>query len=550
MIGQGDRPQVPRQTGGVREGKPMNNSRGDANKERCPECGGDMVDGKCEECGYEEDDDEVSNARPDQSAAGQSTAIQSAGEAGAEKYAPNKGSLGKAIARAASPITHPIATPVGQARLAIHHPGTFATAAVKSVVHPIKHSADYGIGKPQEYHATAGEAASQRGHFGGEPVFEDTPHDQTLRAAGASMAHPASREHAMGAMDASMAGDSKRAAILHRKSAKEHLNEANQHMMDGNKEQADAHLQAAAMHHRAAAHHMGCQGMARNTEAQTTQTTQTPPTTTTKVKKPQEVKSTMPNLNRKNVIDFIVVNCDCAPTGGAEATRNMLKQKTNEELIGLKSKLLGLITANAKAEGSFADTKGGGGKGMMAGGKGHGADDEVTYEEDEDDSTEEEPEKAEDAFTGKNNTATANQRSGPMTREEWMASAPPEIREVVRNAEANDNREKLDLHRRITMIANSQPQNRKALILNELQGIKTKKGLQKLLGLVMPVDGVTANEEEAQQVYLGAGAPQSSLTDNQAQDDILVSPTINWAEEHSDARNGKARQATTVSSGR
>lgn len=136
-----------------------------------------------------------------------------------------------------------------------------------------------------------------------------------------------------------------------------------------------------------------------------------------------------------------------------------------------------------------------------------------------------------------------------MTRDEWMASAPPEIREVVRNAEANDNREKLDLHRRITLIANNQHPNRKALILNELQGIKTKKGLQKLLGLVMPIDNVTSNEE-TDQVFLGAGAPQAGITDNQANDDILTSPTINWAEEHEDATHGKARRTSTVSSGR
>lgn len=260
----------------------------------------------------------------------------------------------------------------------------------------------------------------------------------------------------------------------------------------------------------------------------------------------------MPNINRKNVIDFIVVNCDCAPTGGPEATRNALKQKSDEELIGLKSRLLALITANAKAEGSFADTKGKGGKGVQVGGMGHGADDEVTYKEDEDPNLEEEPEGAEDAFTGKNNQqhTTENHRSGPMTYADWMAAAPPELREVVRNAENRDNQEKLDLHRRITIIANSQHPNRKALILNELQGIKTKKGLQKLLGLVMPVEGVTANEEEAQQVYMGAGAPMSGITDNQTQDDILVSPTINWAEEHEDATNGKARRTTTASSGR
>lgn len=567
MIGQGDRPQKPRVTGGVPESRPAANARRDANKER--------RDGDDEDEDEDEDDDETYNALAPVSGApaprqpspnkappiakpvsaepssggdsnaklsGTAASAQAAGEAGAVKYAGAHGTLGRAIGRAASSVAHPIETAKGQGSLLIHHPGVAIKAAARSVVHPIKHSDDFGIDKPEEHKFTPGEAGQHKGHFGGEPMFEDTPHDQTLRAAGASLAHPASREHAMGAMDASMAGDSKRAAVLHRKSAKEHLNEANQHMIDGNKEQADAHLQAAMMHHKAATHHMGCSaGMARNTQTTTTTEVQRP--------KPQERNSTVPKINRKNVIDFIVVNCDCAPTGGLDATRNTLKQKSDQELLGLKSKLLGLITANAKAEGSFADTKGKGGKGMMAGGMGYGADDEVTYEEDEDDSTEEEPEQAEDAFTGKNNMRAENQRSGPMNREEWMAAAPPEIREVVRNAEANDNREKLDLHRRITLIANSQHQSRKALILNELQGIKTKKGLQKLLGLVIPTEGITDNEE-AQQVYRGAGAPEASITDNQAQDDILVSPTINWAEEHEDARDGKARRTSTVSSGR
>lgn len=543
MIGQGDRPQKPRQNPGV-EGMPHNNSRRDANKER-----GSQYD---EDDDEEDEDDEythnASPAEPTKSASGASTAIQAAGEAGAERYAPNKGTLGKTVQRVTSSALHPVQTVKGQASLAWNHPVVAVKAAARSVVHPIKHSADAGIDKPQEFHATPGQAAQHVGHFGGEPVMGETPHDQTLRAAGMSMGHPASREHAMGAMDASMAGDSKRAAVMHRKSAKEHLKEAEAHMMDGNQEQADAHLQAAAMHHKASTHHMGC-SMARNAStADTAQQQPTSGTTTRKSKVHREENSNM-TVNRKNVIDFIVVNCDCAPTGGPEATRNELKKKSDEELLGLKSRLLTLITANAKAEGSFADTKGKGGKGVQVGGTGHGSADEVTYTEEEDPDLEEEPEGAEDAFTGKNNT-TANQRSGPMTREEWMASAPPEIREVVRNAEANDNREKLDLHRRITLIANGQHPNRKALILNELQGIKTKKGLQKLLGLVMPVDNVTANEEEAQQVYLGAGAPQASFTENSANDDLLVSPTINWAEEHQDARNGKARQTTTTSNGR
>jgi len=552
MIGQGDRPQEPRRSDGIPEGMPLGKRTFNAKRGRCPECGGEMVDGKCESCGYEEDDDDepTDNADiPNAQAAGTSSSLQAAAEGGAVKFGASHGSLGRAVGRVASSVVHPIQTVKGQGSLLVHHPGVAIKAAARSVVHPIKHSDDYGIDKPEEHKATPLEAGQHAGHFGGEPMFEsDTPHDQTLRAAGASMAHQPSRDHAMEAVDASMAGDSKRAAVMHRKSAREHLKEADQHMQDGNSEQAEAHLQAAQMHHRAAAHHMGCQ-MARNESTTTTKGVQTEVQPSKADQKPREKGNSTMAMNRKNVIDFIVVNCDCAPTGGPEATRNTLKQKSNEELLGLKSKLLGLITANAKAEGSFADTKGKGGKGVQVGGMGHGADDEVTYKEDEDDSTENEPEQAEDAFTGKNNT-TANQRSGPMTRAEWMAAAPPEIREVVSNAEANDNREKLDLHRRITLVANNQHPQRKALILNELQGIKTKKGLQKLLGLVMPVEGITANEEEATQVYLGAGAPQAGITDNQAQDDILLSPTINWAEEHEAAREGKARRTTTVSSGR
>jgi hypothetical protein len=573
MIGQGDRPQVPHRnarakppaTAPVRVKAPkptkpskpkkeedegfqpatgrgnldnmvVKNSRGDANKERCPECGGDMRDGECESCGYREDDEDEPTGNADDSnakAAGVSKSLQGAAEGGAVGFGKAHGTLGRAIGRAVGGVVHPWDTVKGQASLAIHHPYVAATAAAKSIAHPIKHSVDYGIEKPEEHKATPLEAGQTKGHFGGEPMFAgDTPHDQTLRAAGASMAHQPSRDHAMGALDASMAGDSKRAAVLHRKSAKEHLKEAEAHMAGGNQEQAEAHLQAAHMHHRASTHHMGCSGPARNTSANTDPQT------------PRE--AVMPNINRKEVIDFIVVNCDCAPTGGPETTRNLLKQKSTEELVGLKGKLLGII-ANAKAEGSHADTKGGESTKLRAGGKGHGADDEVTYEEDEDDNLEDEPEEAEDAFTGGTNN---QRRSGPMTRDEWMAAAPPEIREVVRNAEANDNREKLDLHRRITLIANQQHPHRKALILNELQGIRTKKGLQKLLGLIMPVEGITANEEENQQVFLGAGAPQSGITDNQSADDLLVPPTINWAEEHQDTMKGKARQTTTASSGR
>lgn len=253
-------------------------------------------------------------------------------------------------------------------------------------------------------------------------------------------------------------------------------------------------------------------------------------------------------VNRKDIIEFIVVNCDCGPTGGPEATRNMLKHRGTEELLENKKNLLDIITANVKAEGSFADVSRGEGREVQVGGEGHGAADEVTYREEEDPDLEEGTVRAK---KGRGGDDTTDNRRGPMTRDEWMAAAPPEVREVVRNAEHRDNQENLALQRQITLIANNQPRQKKQLILNQLKGIKTKKGLQTLYALIMPTESMTSNEgsEHIEQVFAGAGAPQTDVTSNQASDDLLIAPTINFAEEHQETRSGRARQTSTTSTG-
>lgn len=601
MIGQGDRPQVPH-----------HNSRGDANKERCPECGGDMRDGECKSCGYEDDEDdddeEVRNVDS-------TDKLQAPAEAGAVHYTAAKPTLGRAVEHIASSVAHPIRTGMDTVNLAIKHPETAVKGIYRNIVHPIKSGVDHGLDKPDEYKASFADAASHAGRFGGEPMFLDQPHDQTLRAASMSMGHPASREHAMGAVDASMAGDSKAAAMLHKKSAREHLKEADEHMKDGNSDQAEAHLQCAHVHQMAAAKHKA--GMVRNSNPEginqysnAARLAKATSEVAHATKDPQEHKNAYEahkyaaslaksigkndeahqhnvtafkhkaasmglghkgdfpskggdkpqtgygglrlnqqgeamTLNRKEVIEFIVVNADCTPTGGPQATANALKKKTDAELLTIKSNLLGWIVQNAKAEGSFADTKGGGGKGMQAGGEGHGVADEVTYGEEEDDDLDNEEVHAKGGHEGDDST---NNRRGPMTDEEWMAAAPPRVREIVRNAEQRDNQEKLDLFRQIKLVANHQPPQKKQLIMNQLEGIKTKKGLQTLLGLILPQEPI--HNEETQQLYQGAGVPQGDITDNQAGDeDLLVPPTINWNEEYQDARKGKSRQTTTISNG-
>lgn len=138
-----------------------------------------------------------------------------------------------------------------------------------------------------------------------------------------------------------------------------------------------------------------------------------------------------------------------------------------------------------------------------------------------------------------------------MTDEEWMAAAPPRIREIVRNSENRDNQEKMGLQRQIQLVANNQPPQKKQLILNKLQGIRSKQGLQELLALILPTQGPTENvSEEDEQIFAGAGAPMVGNTSNQANDDLLIPPTLNYDEEYEDSRNGKARSVRHSSTGR
>lgn len=246
-------------------------------------------------------------------------------------------------------------------------------------------------------------------------------------------------------------------------------------------------------------------------------------------------------INRDQTISFLVANCDCSSTG-VDAARATLNQKTDADLVLLKGRLLSHIVANAKAEGSYADTNNPGAKPIQAGGMAHGADDEVDYEEDEDDDLDDDEVHAEDAFTGKKGTqnrqslnTSVNQQQ--MSYRDFMAVAPPRVRNVIQNALKVENRQRQEIADQLVLIANaSLDPNRRHLILNKLKSKPAPSlgQLNELLALVGPgtfnhtSSGSVDESGEPTPLFLG-GQGTAEFVGNQADNnDNLSEVVVNW----------------------
>lgn len=117
----------------------------------------------------------------------------------------------------------------------------------------------------------------------------------------------------------------------------------------------------------------------------------------------------------------------------------------------------------------------------------------------------------------------------PQTAEEWMESAPADIRSAVRNAMDIEQQEKAKLIKQLTANLKDDAHKR----LTERLQAKPLSELRDLI-LLAPVQEETAGIAN----YFGAAAPATSDSSDFDENDVLPLPTMNWTEE-----TGQQKQA-------
>jgi len=137
-------------------------------------------------------------------------------------------------------------------------------------------------------------------------------------------------------------------------------------------------------------------------------------------------------------------------------------------------------------------------------------------------------------------TGNVRKVAKPPTANQWLATAPPEIRSVVQNAMRVETKQKQDLVKRIT--ANARNRFKPEALM--------RKGLDELTALA-DLAGPVHNEYEFEEFteaseptanYLGAAAGLSANSQGKGESDsdMLIPVTVNWAEESPSFKKKKA----------
>jgi hypothetical protein len=103
----------------------------------------------------------------------------------------------------------------------------------------------------------------------------------------------------------------------------------------------------------------------------------------------------------------------------------------------------------------------------------------------------------------------------PVTADEWMAAAPPEIQSVVRNAMETEKQQKMALVKTITA-------NKLNVFKEEQLMVKPLDELQAIAALAHAEPKVTS--------YFGASVPAQVANTKQEVEEPLMLPVVNWAE--------------------
>jgi hypothetical protein len=211
-------------------------------------------------------------------------------------------------------------------------------------------------------------------------------------------------------------------------------------------------------------------------------------------KESQVTKKT--DAQRKAIADFMIANCEC----WEETDREVLNAMTDEKLDALKDHVEKVAQAEVVANAAR--------KGFE-----HG---DIGFVFNEKDLVFIGKEKPKAKPERKEEPVTNLEVKKPVTADEWMAAAPPEIQSVVRNAMESERQQKEALIE---------------VILANKSNVFKKEHL-----LLKPVDELTAiaalaKVEEVRPSYFGSAVPATNQKVKVDENDFLPLPTINWKEE-------------------
>lgn len=218
--------------------------------------------------------------------------------------------------------------------------------------------------------------------------------------------------------------------------------------------------------------------------------------------------------DRKAAVDFITANCDCWSDPDDAKTLNAL---SDDKLVKLKTS----VTASQEKDAVINAVKDKFGKELTVNAMPAALAKAAKAKEDAADKGADDDE--EDA-SGKKK-ATKNQKT--LTPEEWFELAPPDIQSAVRNAMERDKQDRMALIGRI--VANrTDPNDRKARA-EKLMTVKVEE-LREMVKDLGPSPATRNGEREPLPLYLGAAGSATTTNRDDAADDILELPTVNWKE--------------------
>ena len=209
---------------------------------------------------------------------------------------------------------------------------------------------------------------------------------------------------------------------------------------------------------------------------------------------------------KKGLVDGIIANCDC----WKEDDRETLNAMDDRALKGLQSG----IEAEQKTKEQEAV--------VNAATKGFKDQDGNSYTFNQETGEWEAKKVEEPAGTPTNNSATDTEPK-KQTAEEWYASAPPEVQEVVANAKAIQDGEKEKIIS--NLLGNTEDENKDARKIYEGMSLNQLKTIAATQPKKQSTNPFSAD-------YSGAAAPTANHGSGDLDDeDPLMPPTVNWAEE-------------------
>ncbi len=286
----------------------------------------------------------------------------------------------------------------------------------------------------------------------------------------------------------------------------------------------------------------------------------------------QENEMKLKPEERAELVGNLTTNCDCWKHEGSDKVLNAMPDEQLVAVYNQSSSLREILpvlnqiatdfgvdadkttladlpqTLVANAMASFDGSHDGGGSDTRANGAGDDPDGDYDTEGDSERMEDEEgdyegDEQTDDnhqqAKTGVHNTQRKpTRRNKPMTTNQWLATAPPEVQVVVRNALAIDEQRKEELIEAITANANNPYSEEQLYSMNTLQ-------LEPLAQLAAKPQAPVRNQnnkprQSVANFYGAQGAPRQTAPVNNAfepEEGLLEVPTINWSENAKETRD-------------